>query len=131
MWVMHPDGGFYSAVEDRADPNVLVVRARARSDLVALQKFISEFEEPGKVVKGGGTDYPFRMRMSRGAWDHALVQMAERIDYTNFKNAVLQRQGQERAHVYARIWGALLALEPRERVRRRVRDLFEGVRFGE
>lgn len=108
MWVMHPDGGFYSAVEDKDDPNVLVVRARARKDLSALVQLVPR---KVKIVAGGGTDYPFRVRLTRREWADVLVQFSERIDYGNFKTAVKERQGQHRASVYSRIWGALLSLE--------------------
>lgn len=121
MWVMHPDGGFYSAVESKDDPNVLVVRTRARKDAKALAKLVPSGP---KVIAGGGTDYPYRLRLTRAEWAAALVQLSERIDYGNFKDAVKDRQGEHRAGVYSRIWGALLALE-RERPRRRRRGEHE------
>lgn len=116
MWVMHPDGGFYSAVEDKRDPNVLVVRTRARKDAVALAKMVRVRKV--KVISDEGTDYPFRVRVTRREWADVLVEFSERIDYTNFKDAVKARQGSHRAGVYSRIWGALLDLEGRARRRR-------------
>lgn len=110
MWVMHPDGGFYSAVEDKADPNQLVIRARVRADLQRLKPYLPH-DFKLKIAANEGTDYPYRIRMTRQQWADVLAIFARKIDYTNFKDAVYARQGAERAHAYSRIWGVLLNLE--------------------
>ncbi len=37
--------------------------------------------------------------------------LAKEIDYPNFKNAVAERQGTGRAHVYSDVWVTLLGLQ--------------------
>jgi hypothetical protein len=128
MWVLTPHG-FYSAVESKRDPDVIVVRARVRDDLVKLKRLI-----PGlRIIDAEGTDYAFRAYVSRDHWVDALCAMGDAIDYRNFKDEVKARQGYERAGVYGRVWTALLNLQPehldpwrvreRRRKRRRRREL--------
>lgn len=114
MWVF-TDRGFYSVVQDTGDPSMLVVRARAEGDLVALREFIPDLE----IVELPNRDYEFRAYVERVEWEAALVELAERIDYSNFKDAVTARQGKPRHDIYLRIWGAGLAIGRLGRARRR------------
>jgi len=59
----------------------------------------------------GGTDYPYRARISSGAFGLGLMAIAEDLTYSNFKNEVAARQGHTRAHVYGKVWQDLLRLE--------------------
>jgi hypothetical protein len=119
MWVV-TDRGFYSAVEAKDDPNFIVVRGRVRSDLEALLELV-----PGRhaIAESDTTDYRYRVKLTRRQWADALVQLAERIDYGNFKDAVAVRQGKRRHDVYTRVWSALYPLQfmrfgPRRKRRR-------------
>ena len=47
----------------------------------------------------------------REDWASAAAQLARAIDYPNFKNAVADRQGFERAHMYSGVWGLLRGLQ--------------------
>lgn len=128
MWVITPRG-FYSAVQDKADPETIVVRARVHADLAALCKMVPR---KVKIIDNEGTDYPFRIRLSRAEWTQAAMELAAEIDYTNVKNAVAERQGHDRAAAYSRIWGVLLGLEQRFNRRRRWRgDRHDDVPFGD
>ena len=40
------------------------------------------------------------MIVSRASWSAALERLAEEIDYPNFKDAVDERDGHRRAHLY-------------------------------
>ena len=99
--------GFYSAVAHKTDDEMVTVRARVREDLDALREFIPTIE----VIGGEGTDYAFRAHVLRDDWEEAIAEIASEIDYTNYKDAVTERQGVERHDVYMRVWGALLALQ--------------------
>src|SRR3954471_24140384 len=106
MWLLTPRG-FLSVVQDRDDPGRLLVRARVGSDLHALKDLIPDIEP----VHGQGTDYPWRAWVDRQSWTRAVAALAGEIDYPNFKNAVRDRQGRERAAVYGRVWSELHELE--------------------
>ena len=106
MWIATTQG-FYSVVEDRADPDRLLVRARTAGDIEALRGQIPSlepFEDPG-------ADYRHRALVRREQWIAALALLAADIDYDNFKNAVAERQDHERAGIYAGVWSALLTLQ--------------------
>ena len=106
MWLITTQG-FYSAVEHREDPERLIVRARTREDIEALRAQIptlEPFEDPT-------ADYRHRAIVSRDEWIAALALLAAKIDYDNFKNAVAERQGHERAGVYHDVWNRLLRLQ--------------------
>ncbi len=104
--------GFYSVVEHRRDPDRLIVRARTREDIEALREWIPGIEP----YSGAGSDYLWRAVVSRAEWVVAVAQMVSEIDYPNFKTAVAQRQGAERATYYTEIWQVLRRLqrEPEE-----------------
>ena len=106
MWLV-TTRGFYSVVENHDDPEGLLVRARVREDLESLADLI-----PGLgVEETPERDYRFRAAVTRDAWATAAAELAREIDYPNFKNAVAERQGSSRAHVYSGVWGILLGLQ--------------------
>jgi hypothetical protein len=109
MWLM-TTVGFFSIVRKRGD-TVLTVRARARADLEALRdEYLTSL---GPITVGGGSDYPYRARIDAKDLAGAIGRIIEDIDYANFKIAVGERQGPERAHVYGEIWNALRKLTPK------------------
>lgn len=126
MWVI-TDRGFFSAVEHRGDPNMIMVRARVRGDLVELGKLVGTPEDlpRPKIERTDDADYPYRVTITRVEWSRALVQLSERIDYDNFKDSVTRRQGHPRHELYMRVWGVLRGLENLGRSRGR-----RGSRYG-
>lgn len=114
MWLTTTQG-FYSAVAHRDLPGILLVRSRAREDLVNLDKQI-----PGLAARidyNEHADYCWRVAVSTEEWALAVARLATTVDYDNFKNAVAARQGHERAGVYHRVWDAITAIEPGFRAR--------------
>ena len=106
MWLTTTQG-FYSVVRHRQDPEKLIVRGRAREDLEALQAQI-----PGlRIFSDKNADYRWRAVVTEAEWVAAVAQLAGVIDYDNFKSAVAERQGHDRARVYGRVWGELLSLQ--------------------
>jgi len=106
MWIATTQG-FYSVVAHRDDADRLLVRSRTRDDIEALHEQIPSlepFEDPS-------ADYRHRAVVSRAEWLAALAQLVTEIDYDNFKDAVAARQGNERSHLYGRIWSILLELQ--------------------
>lgn len=109
MWIVTTKG-FYSVVCDKKRPDLVVVRTRAREDLVNLKRdHLPEI----RIIEGGGTDYPFRSYVNRERWARAAFDLADEIDYFNFKDAIQERQGKRRHDVYFRVWIALQDLMPR------------------
>lgn len=110
MWIVSTLG-FFSIVEKPWDPKTgtLTVRARARQDLEQLRDAV--LPELGAIREDDGSDYRFRAQAPKAAVANALRQLAERIDYDNFKDAVGDRQGEERAHVYHDVWAALFRIQ--------------------
>ena len=106
MWLLSPRG-FFSVVQDRNDPDLLLVRARVGEDLERLRDLLPGLEP----VHGQGTDYPWRAWVDRDAWTRAVAAMCAEIDYDNFKNAVADRQGHSRANIYSEVWGVLHLLQ--------------------
>ena len=106
MWLI-TTRGFYSVVADHHEDGNVLVRARVREDLEALADLIPGLE----VEETPERDYRFRASVPRDEWMSAAAALAEEIDYPNFKNAVAERQGSERAHVYSDVWVTLLGLQ--------------------
>ncbi len=109
MWLFTTIG-FFSVVADRGDPDRVLVRARSREDIEALRRHLPEIEpftEPG-------ADYRWRAFVARADWVRAVAELAAEIDYDNFKNAVADRQGRERSHLYMEVWQAMLKLQQRD-----------------
>jgi len=106
--------GFFSIVEkpwDRAT-RTLTVRTRATTDLESFRKFCPEL---GDSVEDPDADYRFRAQAPKVAIAAALSRLTEDIDYDNFKNAVAQRQGSQRAGIYSKAWQAFYAIQSASR----------------
>lgn len=130
--------GFFSAVQHRDDPSLLVVRTRDHSDAQTLVAWYAAWQTDmakiahalsGKPAPVEGpapaittyewSDYPWRVIMPRSAWGAFMAETVEDLDYGNFKDAVKHEQGADRAGVYTRVWSALLALEDLDPMGRR------------
>ena len=107
MWLL-TNFGFFSVVQKK-DDDVLTVRARARNDLEVLkERYIPNL---GHIIRGDGTDYRYRAKVSREDMAEALKKIVLDIDYSNFKNSVAEKQGHKRARVYGEVWEVLLNLQ--------------------
>lgn len=110
MWLI-TDRGFYSVVDKGDREGYLCVRARVHGDLENLFKLESFAGYAGDVIETDNSDYRFRVYVTREHWIAASADLAGQIDYDNFKSAVEQRQGRERAHTYMKVWTALARLQ--------------------
>lgn len=106
MWLVTTQG-FYSVVAHRTRPDHVLVRARAREDLEALRRQIPSLES----YEDERADYHWRAEVHRDDWRRALIQLADLVDYDNFKGAVAKRQGMKREAVYHRVWSELLRIQ--------------------
>jgi len=111
MWVYAREG-FFSIVldSDQRDPEFpIVIRARVRDDLIALQAAVSvPWGFPTEIP---GRDYPYRVYVSRAELGQVMAHWAETLDYSNFKDAVKALQGYARASLYSRVWSVMYGAE--------------------
>lgn len=99
MWVATQDG-FYSVVQHRDKPSMVLVRARAKKDLEALLEVLQGkttiFERPK-------ADYPYAITISKKHWTLYLEKAVENIDYHNFKSRIA-KLNPFREFVYSGVW---------------------------
>jgi len=106
MWIATQDG-FFSAVQHREFPDMLVVRARSRSDLVRLTRIVIGTE----IIKSPpGSDYPYRALLTKPQWSGYLDVATAEINYDNFKNRI-HDVNDERASTYMAVWSNMLRIE--------------------
>lgn len=124
--------GFFSAVQHRDDPSLLVVRTRDHSDAQTLAAWYADWQSDMTKISAAlnpdaapsppegprpaitayeFSDYLWRVILPRSAWGAFLAETVEGLHYGNFKYAVRCEQGADRAEVYSRVWSVLLALE--------------------
>lgn len=108
MWIYTPTG-FISAVAKRSNPTELTVRARDRQSLNGLVELTGA---PATI--GEGTDYPYRVVVSRETFKFWLSRQVDDLDYGNFKDEAHRVSGYEYASVLGRIWTDSLSLEDQE-----------------
>ena len=107
MWILTPVG-FFSVVQKEGDAK-LSVRARVRSDLEDLtEQYLPHIKS---IKEGGHTDYPYRIFVSHTDWSNALGQIANDINYPNFKRKIKSKQGPIRSKIYGSVWRELYMLE--------------------
>lgn len=114
MWVFSKIG-FYSAVQKQGcRPDEVEVRSRCRGDLERLNRAV---KGDYKIISNEGTDYPYRIRLSKSVWAEFCYDQAVDIDYNNFKNTIddsafeTKAQQNRRHYAYMGVWKAMLALE--------------------
>lgn len=96
--------GFFSVIQHRNDPDLLLVRARVRSDLEQLRQYLPNM---GDITDSPDADYPYRALAWKADYAEAMRRAIMDIDYTNFKNGVTRTQGHARHDLYMRVWGVM------------------------
>lgn len=106
MWLA-TTRGFYSVVAHRDLDDHVLIRARAKRD---LRNLVALLPKPRPRIQTTMTraDYPYRVAMRKADWMKCMVQLADDVDYDNFKNAVRSRK---RHDVYSQMWGIALKIE--------------------
>jgi transposase len=108
MWIF-TTSGFLSIVADERRPGHALVRAQAREDLDA---FCARTGAP-EPVETPERDYHYRTSVPFAVLAADLAFEAQAIDYPNFKAAVAERQGHDRARLYGRVWSVMRELRER------------------
>lgn len=122
MWIFTKHG-FFSAVCARqgsgehgepVDPDRIMVRARIREHLEALQARFPDLLGRCDIQESAGTDYAFRLFAAKPVWADVLTGLADETDYDNFKGEVARHLGTDGA-AYERslhhVWSAMRKLQ--------------------
>jgi hypothetical protein len=126
--------GFFSFVGEHANPSNpgagvakggnIIIRARSREHLEAMltqvqdragapcasmaDKVLGDAMQAAPIIAGGGTDYPFRVKVPKPTAALLMAMLTDDIDYDNFKGAV-------KDHAYhaalMQVWSCMRKLE--------------------
>jgi len=122
MWLF-TKYGFYSAVCARqgdgghrqpVDPDRIMVRARLRTHLEALQNQFADLLADIDIKEFAGTDYAFRIFLPKSTWSQVVAELTNELDYDNFKSKVAQHQGSDGAayeHALHDVWSVMYRLQ--------------------
>ncbi len=109
MWIFCKLG-FFSAVQHRDKPGILLVRGRFAGDLEHLLDRLSP-EDRGlcsPVMETPNADYFYRMEMPKHVFAKAVGEIAGEISYGNFKGSVHEGSSPRDA-AYMGCWSELRA----------------------
>lgn len=106
MWIFTTKG-FVSAVAHRAEPNNLMIRARARYSLDELAT-----RSGSSIEATPYGDYPFRITVDRELFVEWVAEQVRDIDYDNFKNAAHDLGDKRYDHALMRVWSAMYESSP-------------------
>ena len=122
MWLF-TKYGFYSAVCARqgdgghrqpVDPDRIMVRARLRTHLEALQNQFADLLADIDIKEFAGTDYAFRIFLPKSTWSQVVAELTNELDYDNFKSKVAQHQGSDGVayeHALHDVWSVMYRLQ--------------------
>jgi hypothetical protein len=107
--------GFFSVVRDRQTKGRVLVRARAKADIMNLYRRFSRRFKMTPPRSDETRDYRWRISMRKKDWVKIVARLASEIDYTNFKDEVHKRSDQANKHsAYLSVWSALLRVQQAE-----------------
>jgi hypothetical protein len=114
MWI-HTKNGFYSVVKKKNEEH-LTLRARCKEDMDAFIEAMGEFE-PGiceaNVKVNVGTDYMYRIQITKKEFNLFMGLTIRELDYDNFKNASCGEDS-IRHDAYYRCWKAMYDMQNRK-----------------
>jgi hypothetical protein len=122
MWIF-TKYGFYSVVCARkgkgrhgqpVDPDRMMIRARDEDHLEALQERFPDQIGSCQIQKTAGTDYACRLFAPKSVWADILAQLANEMDYDNFKAEVArfqEAQGRAYAHSLHEVWTVMKEMQ--------------------
>ncbi len=121
MWIA-TRYGFFSVVCARKsvtsreiNPEMLMVRARRRQHLESLITAMPDIAVRGEIMQSAGTDYPFRIFVSKTRWTTIMTKLVDDLDYGNFKNEAHKLNDVKYDAFLGATWSLGLRLEDRGR----------------
>lgn len=124
MWIFS-ETGFVSAVQHRDDPNKFIVRGRDRKSLEPLAKMARV-----KIIENKGTDYPFRVFVTRKRFAQWVAKQVENLDYTNYKGRMYSTRP-EFSEALHDVWSDMHAVSPGRSPRRSTLSRYEADVWGD
>jgi hypothetical protein len=97
-----------------------MLRARVRKHLLNLQERFPETEfARAEILCLAGTDYKYRVLMSKAEWSTLLSELALEQTWSNFKNEAARFARQDRTsgkyvHALHRVWEIMFGLQSEE-----------------
>lgn len=123
MWIFAKTG-FVSIVEHNQLPQLLLVRARVRMDLVNFVRHCPDSKRAIKrIKKKPDHDYAYRVSLDRRFVVTAISELVASINYTNFKEEV--HEGSIRDDVYMGVWSETRRLDPNLRRREQKQEAWD------
>ena len=105
MWTFTTTG-FYSAVEHRDNPDLLLVRARDEESLAPLAALADQ-----AVQFTPDADYAFRVIVSKQDYAQWLMSQVMGIDYPNFKSRAHTVRGEAFVHALHDVWEVMFKFQ--------------------
>jgi len=103
MWVF-TQKGFVSTVSSGTN-NELVVRSRDRASLSELSEMTGS-----PILELPNRDYEYRVFVSRRQYADWLSTQVDGLDYTNYKDRVWDRLGDDYHNATSMVWVAMLGV---------------------
>lgn len=108
MWIF-TDTGFISAVRKPEHPDVVTVRSRDRESLESLAA-----KAQVEIKRSPNGDYPYRVFVDDASFTAWILDRGSELNYSNFKNRVVQTRGKKFASALNQVWSAMLSVEDDE-----------------
>ena len=105
MWTFTATG-FYSAVQHRDNPELLMVRARDEESLAPLAALTDQ-----QTQFTPDADYAFRVIVSKQVYAQWLMTQVIGIDYPNFKSRAYTARGGAFVHALHDVWEVMFRLQ--------------------
>jgi hypothetical protein len=112
MWIFTQDG-FVSAVNNGQVPGKLAVRARDKEALELLS-----LSTGSEIEEFKGTDYEYRVHVTREDFNKWLTMHVDTLDYSNFKSRIWASRGEVYHDACSDVWQAMLAVSDKRKTRR-------------
>ena len=104
MWIF-TELGFFSIVKSYDNDNEFLIRSRTKED---LERLINRYGLQTQILHNAGTDYAYRIILSKFGCGSLMMHITCDIDYENFKTRCHFTLGKERAHALSIIWRIML-----------------------
>lgn len=110
MWLFTKDGFFSAAQDDYCSANEVMIRARAKQDLVRMLKALRsisrrDIPKNSAILKLDYADYRYRVKLKKALWALYCKHAAYTIDYSTVKDNICPDK--DRKPFYYQIWNAL------------------------
>lgn len=100
MWLF-TQRGFFSIVQHKGNPAVLIVKARVKGD---IEKYWPE----AVIERNEEFDYLYRTNLPREAVEPVILQIVKDINYDSFKGSL---EDKRRYAWYVRVWETLCMMQ--------------------